>query len=404
MLEYSLYSITMPQKPKKNIRKRPPSLNANAPSLLNLTIPGYVSGAEKQPQKIKPPRNVKKIVKRSALVLLLLLVVSGTVFSAKIIGELDKVFHGNLLSDIEALFHPVKLKGESSGRVNILLAGDSSDDPGHAGAQLTDSILLLSINTRSHTAFLLSIPRDLWVQLPGNTYPGGTHQKINAANEVTSFSQSGYPKGGMGELSYVVQNELGIPVDYSGLMDYGAFKDSVDAVGGVTINVQSPDPRGIYDSNTGIDLPNGPVSLNGQQALNLARSRGDGYRSYGVTSDFSRTAYQRQIFIAVAAKAKSAGTLSNPVKISNLFSALGNNFQTNLTLADVLRLIKITKPINLSNVQSYAFSSSVSTITPNPILKSYYVPYNGQSALIPTSGIDNYAQMQAYYQQLTQTH
>ncbi|HVA11221.1 MAG TPA: LCP family protein [Candidatus Dormibacteraeota bacterium] len=395
----------MPKTPKKNTRKRPPSLNANAPSLLNLTIPGYVSGAGKKPAAVKPPRNVKKIVKRSALGLLVLLMVFGVFFSAKIIGELDKVFHGNLWSDIEALFHPVKLKGESSGRVNILLAGDSSDDPGHAGAQLTDSILLLSVNTRAQTAFLLSIPRDLWVQLPGNTYPGGTYQKINAANEVRSFSQSGYPSGGMGELSYVVQNELGIPVDYYGLMDYGAFKDSVDAVGGVTINVQSPDPRGLFDRNTGIDLPNGPVSLNGQQALNLARSRGDGYGSYGFpSSDFNRTAYQRQIFIAVAAKAKSLGTLSNPVKISDLFSALGNNFQTNLTLADVLRLIKITKPINLSSVQSYAFSSSVSTITPNPLLKSYYVPYNGQSALIPAAGINNFSQVQAYYQQLTQTH
>ena len=396
----------MPKSPRKNVRKRPPSrINADAPSLLNLTIPGYVSGAEKKPEKVKPPRNVKKIVKRTALVLLVMLVASGAFFSAKIIGELDKVFHGNLLSDIEALFHPVKLKGESSGRVNILLAGDSSDDPGHSGAQLTDSILLLSVNTRAQTAFLLSIPRDLWVQLPGNTYPGGTYQKINAANEVTSFSQSGYPSGGMGELSYVVQNDLGIPVDYYGLMDYGAFKDSVDAVGGVNINIQSPDPRGLFDPNTGIDLPDGPVFLNGQQALNLARSRGDGYGSYGFpNSDFNRTAYQRQIFIAVAAKAKSLGTLSNPVKISDLFSALGNNFQTNLTLADVLRLIKITKPINLSSVQSYAYSSSVSSTTPNPILKAYYVPYNGQDALIPTAGISNFSQVQAYYQQLTQTH
>ena len=173
----------------------------------------------------------------------------------------------------------------------------------------------------------------------------------------------------------------------------------------MNINIQSPDPRGLFDPNTGIDLPDGPVFLNGQQALNLARSRGDGYGSYGFpNSDFNRTAYQRQIFIAVAAKAKSLGTLSNPVKISDLFSALGNNFQTNLTLADVLRLIKITKPINLSSVQSYAYSSSVSSTTPNPILKAYYVPYNGQDALIPTAGISNFSQVQAYYQQLTQTH
>jgi LCP family protein required for cell wall assembly len=395
----------MTNSPKKSKRRRT-SLPKEAPSLLNLTIPGYVgNAATKLKEPPKQPRNIKKILKRAVLVLLVLVIGTGLFFGAKDIGELDKVFHGNILSDIEAFLHPVKLRGESSGRVNILLAGDSSDDPGHAGAQLTDSILLLSINTQNHTAFMLSIPRDLWVSLPGTAYPGGTYQKINAANEVTSFSQSGYPNGGMGELSYIVQNDFGIPVDYYGLMDYGAFKDSVDAVGGITINIQSPDPRGLYDPNTSIDLPNGPANLDGQTALNLARARGDGYRSYGFpNSDFDRTEHQRQMFVAVAAKAKSLGTLSNPVKISDLFNALGNNFQTNLTLADVLRLIKITKPINLSTVQSYAYSSTISSTTPNPILKSYDVPDRGVDALIPTAGLGDYIQMQEYYQQLTQTH
>ena len=124
------------------------------------------------------------------------------------------------------------------GRVNILLAGDSVDDPNHGGAQLTDSILLLSINTKNHSAFLSALGRDLWVYVPGLD----SYQKINAANDVSNFNQAGYPAGGMGQLEEIVQTDLGIPVDYYGLMDYGAFKDSVDAVGGVTINIQSPDP------------------------------------------------------------------------------------------------------------------------------------------------------------------
>jgi LCP family protein required for cell wall assembly len=230
-------------------------------------------------------------------------------------------------------------------------------------------------------------------------------QKINAANEMTGFNQTGYPKGGMGALSYVVQKDLGIPVDYYGLMDYGAFKDSVDAVGGVRIDIQSPDPRGLYDPNTDVNLPNGWVNLNGQQALNLARARGDGYGSYGFpNSDFDRTEHQRQLFIAVAQKAESIGVLSNPDKISNLFDALGNNFQTNLNLSDVLALIRLTKNINPSTIQSYSYCSTLS-IGQNgcttPILTDYTDPSSGAEALVPEAGISNYSQMELYYEQLT---
>ena len=340
----------------------------------------------------------KKAIKRSVLTVLVLFLLVGGFLGVKGLNTLNKVFHGNVISDVTAAFNSTPLKGESSGRVNILLAGDSSDDPNHGGAQLTDSILLLSIDTKNHTAFLLSIPRDLWVNVPGlNSY-----QKINAANDVTNFSASGYPSGGMGQLEQIVQTQLGIPVDYYGLMDYGAFKDAVNAVGGVTINIQSPDPRGLYDPNTNLKLANGEVTLNGQQALNLARARGDGPGSYGFPdSDFDRTAHQRQLFTAVAAKAGSAGVLANPIKISDLIGTLGNNIITDLTLQNVLRLVQITKGVNLSSIQSYSFSSTISSTTPNPILKNYTDPASGEEALIPSEGIGDYGQMQQYYQQLT---
>jgi polyisoprenyl-teichoic acid--peptidoglycan teichoic acid transferase len=354
---------------------------------------------EGKPKKIKKKWSRKRKVLTSLLVIFLIGGGVSAYFGARILGNVDKVFHGNVFSDASALFSSTTLKGESQGRVNILLAGDSSDDPGHQGAQLTDSILLLSIDTKSHTAFLLSIPRDLWVYVPGLS----SYQKINAANDVTSFSGAGYPSGGMGELEQIVQTKLGIPIDYYGLMDYSAFSDAVNAVGGVTINIQSPDPRGLYDPNTDIRLPNGPVTLDGKEALNLARARGDGYGSYGFPdSDFDRTEHQRQIFIAVAQKAKTIGVLANPIKVTDLFNAFGNNFQTDLSLKDVLRLLQITKGINLSNIQSYTFSSTLSSPpVSDPILTTYTDPSSGQEALIPTQGIGNYGQMEQYYQALT---
>ncbi len=333
------------------------------------------------------------------------LIVIGGLLGYKLLKTSEKVFGGSIASNLGDLFGSnVHLNGESTGRINILLAGDSADDPGHPGGKLTDSILLLSINIKDKSAFLLSIPRDLWVQMPNGEWPGGTHQKINAANEITNFSEPGYPNGGMGALSYVIQNNIGIPVNYYGLIDYAAFQDSVNAVGGITININSSNPKGLYDSNVNLKLPNGPVTLNGQQALNLARARGDGYNSYGfASSDFDRTSHQRQLFIAVAQKAQSLGVLGNPAKISNLFSALGNNFSTNLNLADVLKLIKLTKSININNVSSFSFCSTLSVgnggcVT--PILKSHLDQASGQDAIIPVAGIDNYGQLSQYYNQL----
>lgn len=355
---------------------------------------------------IRRPKSKKKFSKKKKVLMsLATLLIIGLGVSAwygnQILGNIDKVFHGNIFSDVRALFSNTKLKGEDQGRVNVLLAGDSADDPNHGGAQLTDSIMLLSIDTKNHTGFMLSIPRDLWVSI------GNGHQKINAANEVTNFSQSGYPKGGMGQLEQVLQTQLGIPINYYALIDYTAFKDSVNAVGGITINIQSDDPRGLFDPNIAkadggpLKLPNGMVVLNGQTALNLARARGDpcycGHYEYGFpNSDFNRTQHQRQMLTALELKAQSVGVMSNPIKVTNLFKALGNNVQTDLSIQEVLRFIQITKGMNVSNLQSLTLNNDGK----NPLLAGYSAP-DGESALIPKSGLDNFGQITQYYQQLT---
>ncbi|HET8991739.1 MAG TPA: LCP family protein, partial [Candidatus Saccharimonadales bacterium] len=349
-----------------------------------------VRGEKKRP-KARRKWSVKKKIIMTVLAFLLIGFSIGAWYGTKIIGSLDKAFHGNIFSDVHALFSSTTLNGEAQGRVNILLAGNSADDPGHNGAQLTDSIMVLSINTRNHTAFMLSIPRDLWVYVPGfNSY-----QKINAAGEVS-----------MNQLQQVVETDLGVPIDYNALIDYGAFRDAVNAVGGITINIQSPDPRGLYDAFTHLKLPNGENTLNGQQALDLARARGDGTAgdiSYGFPgTDFTRTMYQRTMAIAVAKKALTAGVLTNPIKISNLVSAIGNNVKTNMNLQDVLRLAQIVKSLNLNNIGSYTYpSTTTGTPKAQAIITSYIDPSSGQDALAPTAGVGEYGQLQNYYQQLT---
>lgn len=388
----------MPRQPLFNAsssydRQSFPALNSSIP----LAAPGTFQNQQTRRRgKLKKKLTRRQIIKRSVLACIILIIGFGGFFVYRNLNVINKVFHGNLISDAQALFGTTRLNGESTGRVNILLAGyqGSSSDEG----PLTDSIMVVSLDTKNNTAFTFSIPRDLWVDVPGIG-----HEKINAANTNTSFNQPGYFSGGMGQLQQVVEQKLGIPINYYALIDYTAFEDAVNAVGGITVNIQSPDPRGLYDPNVDkahggpLKLPNGPVTLNGLSALALALARGDSPYAYGFPlSDINRTQHQRQMLIALEKKALSAGVLSNPLTISRLVSALGNNVTTNLTLPDVLRAAQLARKVNPANIKSYGLTYGGT----NALLTTYLTPH-GQDALIPSAGLDNFSQIQQYYKQIT---
>jgi LCP family protein required for cell wall assembly len=307
-----------------------------------------------------------------------------------------------------SLFFPSHLKGEDSGRVNILLAGNSADDPGHQGANLTDSIMLVSIDTKNHTAYMLSVPRDLYVNIPGFGYA-----KINEAypdGQSENFSQPGYANGGMGLLEEVVSQKFGIPIDYYALVNYAAVKDSVNAIGGITVTINSPDGE-LYDPNrdfsTGgplVDLTNGVHTLNGEQALDLARARGDPSQ-YGEPigfeqSDFQRTADQRMILVALESKALTLGVVSNPIKMGELFDTLGNNVQTDLSLGNVRRLYGIMKKIPAADIQSESLNAANYNGQKNVDLLTSYATPSGEDALVPAAGINDFSQINDFVQQL----
>ncbi|HET9850307.1 MAG TPA: LCP family protein [Candidatus Saccharimonadales bacterium] len=307
---------------------------------------------------------------------------------------------GNLFS----LFLGTNLASQN-GRTNILLAGYSADDPGHAGANLTDSIMLISLDKNTKTGYLLSIPRDLYVQIPG-----GSYSKINALYEqgqANGFSAPGYPSGGMGLLEQTVSNSLGVPINYYALIDYAAFRDTVNAVGGVDVTINSPDGR-LYDPNrdwtTGgplVDLSNGTHHLNGQQALDLARARGDpspyGYAVGFEQSDYQRTADQRMLLVAVRAKAVSWKSVINPTRAGHLFDGMANNVKTDINTSNVMPLYGLIDKIKISQLKSY----SLNKIDDKTLLNPYTSYYSGDS-LIPAAGIDDFSAIQAAISQLNQ--
>jgi LCP family protein required for cell wall assembly len=318
----------------------------------------------------------------------------GTLLFVLIIGAWDarnfsaassKMFgSGNLLQIIT----PTSLKGSDQGRVNVLVVGYSVDDPGHPGASLTDSIMLLSMSTGSHTGYMLSIPRDLYVKIPGFGYG-----KINEA----------YKDGGMSLLEQIVENNFSTHVDYYALVNYASVRETVNALNGITVNIQSPDPRGLYDTNISpadggpLRLGNGPQALDGQTALNLTRARGDAYGSYGFPqADFNRTEHQRQVF-AVIKEQLNWKLILDPRKNGEVFEAMGNNVKTDIQLNEVRPLYQLFRSIPNDQLQSI----SLNKINNANLLRNYTTSY-GQSALIPAAGLSDYSDIQSALERLSQ--
>lgn len=336
-----------------------------------------------KPPKQKKPKKKRSLVKKIFATLGILLLLAAVAFGARFVIDLAKLTGNKNPFAVLGAFQRAPLKNEN-GRVNVLVAGNSADDEGHNGAKLTDSIMILSIDTRKKNAMMLSVPRDMWVAIPGEG-----HSKINTA----------YTYGGMDTLVDVIETNLDLPIHYTALVNYGAFKDAVDAIGGIDITIKSDNPKGIYDSSLDwtsrtccalAKYPNGPVSLNGQQALNLARARGEGTGSYGFNADFTRTEHQRLMLLGIRDKALKSSTLSNPLKISNLVSAVGKNVTTDLQLKEIQTLYSYAKEIDVNKIDSYNINYLKGET--ETMLANYTSP-DGQSALIPAAGIDNYSEI-----------
>src|SRR5205085_11751 len=175
---------------------------------------------------------------------------------------------------------------------------------------------LMSIDPVNHNAALLSLPRDLWVRIPGDG-----SQKINAAypfgkQQSHAKKETGKINDGLSLLDRTLEPVIGIPIHYHAVVDFSAFKQAVDAVGGVTFNVPETlyDPTIAWENHGNSTIARkGSMTFNGQTALLYARSR-------ETSSDFARGQRQRQLLVAIKDKIMSVGTFSNPIKISQLLS------------------------------------------------------------------------------------
>ncbi|PIZ00431.1 hypothetical protein COY62_02505 [bacterium (Candidatus Howlettbacteria) CG_4_10_14_0_8_um_filter_40_9] len=240
-----------------------------------------------------------------------------------------------------------QLKGESSGRVNILLLGMGGD--GHPGGNLTDTNIVASINTKKNEVAMISIPRDLYVNIPGNGYG-----RINEA--YADGEREKYSGGGPALAKETVSKTLDIPIHYYVRVDFEGFRKIIDAVGGIDIDVK----ENIYDpyypdeemkGETVYSIKKGMHHMDGKAALKYSRSR-------KTTSDFDRAERQQQVISAIKNKVLSAETFFNPVKIANIMDALGSHVKTDFGTGDAKRLYETGKKVETDKIISKVIDSS----------------------------------------------
>ena len=290
-----------------------------------------------------------KIVMIALSVILVLIIVAMTLMYM-LLSHSTAVFKGNPMD----ILISSELKKDENGQTNFLIFGTSEDAKGHGGQELTDSILVASINQEYKTAKVFSVPRDLWVNysVPGSepmSCTVGDRGKINATylcaleEYKNSMSVSNAKDAASLYFAKKISEVTGLSMHYYVAADWGAVKMIVDKIGGIDVDVYADDEDGIHDSCQNIDLKKGMYyNMNGDLAMKLARARNAACApgDYGLSrSNFDREINQQRIMNAIKNKVSNIGILMNPGRVMSIIDGLGDNMRTNIVMSEVRTLI-----------------------------------------------------------------
>ena len=274
------------------------------------------------------------------------------------------------------------------GRVNILILGKGGE--GHAGGDLTDTMIFASVSLKDRSVNLVSIPRDIWIP--------EIRAKINSAyywgKEKTEFG------GGMPFAKKNVEAIVGIPINYALVLDFSSFKGIIDALGGVKIDVANSFSDSLYpiegreeDLCSGeeetsasrkefkcryetVHFEKGINYMDGATALKYVRSRnGDNKEN----TDLAREARQQRIISAIKGKVLSSGTLLNPIKLLKVWKVVISSVETDMNFSSMLILGKEILAID-GNIHSSVVPDGI-LISPPKSQK-----YDYQYVFVPKAG------------------
>jgi polyisoprenyl-teichoic acid--peptidoglycan teichoic acid transferase len=348
-----------------------------------------------------------------AVGMIALVVINAARIKTALAGMLDPI---NIVSTVSGS-RGEKLK-ETDGRTNVLILGTDQRSFGdQMGSMLTDTIMIISVGKSTEDAVIISLPRDLWVE----SSQGGRYK----INELYG-SYGGKDGTGSAEILKAVQDVLGVPVHYYGVVNFALFEESINTLGGIDVNVENSfedyeypiegkeaDRCGRSDEEIEdmggkgqsyveifpcryehLKFVKGPTKMNGETALKYSRSRhGNG----GENTDFARAKRQQNVIMAVKQKALSPQTLLDFSKIKSLYELYSKNVDTSLDLSSLQVFYTLAQSADFNNTRTLVLDDRSESENGGLL----YAPtdltlYGGKYVLIPKAG--DYSQIHAYIQ------
>jgi LCP family protein required for cell wall assembly len=275
--------------------------------------------------------------------------------------------------------------------VNILFLGVAGD--GSRGALLTDTIFITHLNFQSNKMSLISIPRDLWVQVPNTSQ----NEKINALYSLSNKNKTSFLKATNYNL---IQNKIeeitGLKINYVIIFDLQGFSKFVDAIGGINIYLDKEmiDPRftNPHDSSSIFDLTPGWHYLDGTTAVKFVRTR------YAPNGDFYRIDNQHIIIAALREKITQLSNVWSLMTWLKIYESISNHYITNLDFNTLWNLATVFRNIKSNQIQYLSLTNQA----PNNLLVSSSVEgmFNNATTsvyiLLPKDGFEQYSSIQNY--------
>lgn len=239
-------------------------------------------------------------------------------------------------------------------RVNMLVMGIDARSP-DVTAPLSDTMILFTFDPISNTAGMLSIPRDMWVKIPG-----GQYAKINTAFSVGEALK--LPGGGPALATETVENFLGVPIQYYAQIDFNAFISFIDHIKGVKLTIEEPIDLAFVDTGDFVSIVEpGRYTLNGSYALAYVRNRDGG------NGDFDRAKRQQQVVLAIRDRLIEFDML--PTLLANsdaIYKDISKGLRTNLDFAQALSLARRVLEIDRNNIQHFVIDGPYVNFSTSP--------------------------------------
>ena len=282
----------------------------------------------------------------------------------------------------------INLHGFSDGRINILLLGIAGQ--GKAGTNLTDTIMVASINTKTNQIAFLSIPRDFYAEnIDKNGEKTGVTSKINSTYQYGLTSNDGNYGEAAQTIENTAENILGQRINYYIVLNFDGFQKIIDSIGGVNITSERdifdtsyPGPNFSYET---FELPKGFHHLDGATTLKYVRERHN-----DPEGDFGRAKRQQQVMQAVKSKVFSAQTLLNVFTLNNLFDTLGENIKTDIKPSELGDFVELTKKLDTNNINNVVLDAW----NKDSLLRVSHIFSGDVRAFILIPRVGNYSEIQ----------